>query len=293
MTEVPVTFGCGDTVLLGIVSLPERPADVPAVVIVVGGPQYRSGSHRQFTLLARDLAARGIPAMRFDYRGMGDSDGPLRTFEAIGDDIRAAIDTLCERVPAVSRVVLWGLCDAASAILFYASRDTRVAGVALLNPWVYTPEGEARTRLRHYYGRRFLSVRLWKRVLSGKADVAGSLGSLWATVAATVAGRARQGAGTPAADPSEPGERSPLPDRMAEALRRTEVPVLLILSGNDLVARQFNDCVAASRRWQQLLAAPRVTRREIPGATHTFSTRAWRDAVAAWTAEWCATIAAR
>ncbi len=291
MTEIPFTFRCADDELAGIVSLSERPSDVPAVLIVVGGPQYRSGSHRQFTLLARDLAGRGIPAMRFDYRGMGDSQGALRTFEAIGDDIRAAIDALVERVPTVRRVVLWGLCDAASAVLFYAWRDARVAGVALLNPWVYTPEGDARTRLRHYYGRRLLSLDLWKRMLTGNADVAGSVASLWTTVTAAVAGRARTAAGPAPTDASVPDRRPPLPDRMADALGRLDVPVLLVLSGNDLVARQFTACVAASRRWQRLLASPRVTRREMPDATHTFSTRAWRDEIAAWTAEWCATLA--
>src|SRR3546814_2482234 len=41
------------------------------------------------------------------------------------------------------------LFRSASAILFYAQRDSRVAGVALLNPWVRTPESEADTYLRH------------------------------------------------------------------------------------------------------------------------------------------------
>jgi len=31
--------------------------------------------------------------MRFDYRGMGDSEGEARTFESVQDDIRIAIDT--------------------------------------------------------------------------------------------------------------------------------------------------------------------------------------------------------
>ena len=39
------------------------------MVIVVGGPQYRAGSHRQFTLLARHIAAAGYPVLRFDARG--------------------------------------------------------------------------------------------------------------------------------------------------------------------------------------------------------------------------------
>ncbi|MEO6566032.1 MAG: alpha/beta fold hydrolase, partial [Casimicrobiaceae bacterium] len=81
-------------------------------MIVVGGPQYRVGSHRQFALLARALARVGIPALRFDYRGMGDSEGDRRSFDEIDADIAAAIDTLC-REAHLARVVLWGLCDGA------------------------------------------------------------------------------------------------------------------------------------------------------------------------------------
>lgn len=59
--------------------------EVPlGLLMVVGGPQYRVGSHRQFVLLARDLAAAGIPVFPFDYRGMGDSTGQARDFEGIG-----------------------------------------------------------------------------------------------------------------------------------------------------------------------------------------------------------------
>ena len=50
------------------------------VLIVTGGPQYRAGSHRQFVLLARFLAARGMAVLRFDYRGMGDSEGAPRDY---------------------------------------------------------------------------------------------------------------------------------------------------------------------------------------------------------------------
>ncbi|HBZ05431.1 MAG TPA: hydrolase 1, exosortase A system-associated, partial [Massilia sp.] len=49
---------CRGAWLYGIVSLPAAPHP-RGVLIVVGGPQYRAGSHRQFTLLARDLAAAG------------------------------------------------------------------------------------------------------------------------------------------------------------------------------------------------------------------------------------------
>ena len=73
---------------------------------------------------------------------------------------------------------------------------------------------------------------------------------------------------------------------MEEGLRRFRGRLLLILSGNDLVAQEFKTLVAGSRRWSALLEERRVTRRDLSEANHTFARREWRDQVAQWTAEW-------
>ena len=73
---------------------------------------------------------------------------------------------------------------------------------------------------------------------------------------------------------------------MQAGLQRFRGPVLLILSGNDLTAQEFKDVVARSPGWQELLASPRVTRRDLIEANHTFARREWRDQVGKWTAEW-------
>src|SRR5260221_6488075 len=171
-------FDCGGESLVGILSGAGLPAG-RGVLILVGGPQYRVGSHRQFALLARHLAEHGVPTLRFDYRGMGDSDGEARTFERVGEDIRCAIDRFFAIVPTLRDVVIWGLCDAASAALFYAHGDARVSGLILLNPWVRTGAGVARAHLRHYYLRRLLQGSLWQKMARGEfnfREAAGALG---------------------------------------------------------------------------------------------------------------------
>lgn len=175
--EHALQFSCDDAALIGILSRP-RQAATRGVLVVVGGPQYRAGSHRQFTLLARALAAQGIPVLRFDYRGMGDSEGAARDFEAVSADLRAAIDEFFRQVPTLRDVVVWGLCDGASAALFYAAGDPRVAGLALLNPWVRSTASYARTTLRHYYLARLRQGEFWRKLLGGRFDVRAAAASL-------------------------------------------------------------------------------------------------------------------
>ncbi len=276
--ELAMTFRCGDSTLIGIV----HPSDTSArrgVLVVVGGPQYRIGSHRQFVLLARALAARQIPAMRFDHRGIGDSDEPYRGFEALDLDIASAVQAFMGACPGLTEIVLWGLCDAASAILFYAHRDPRVVGVVLLNPWVRTPESEARVYLRHYYRQRLLDPAFWRRVLAGQVSIRGSAQSFMGFLRRRFAGSAERAK-------AESSSAKALPDRMADGLAAFNGPVLLIMSGQDLTAREFEDAARQSKSWQRLLADPRVSRRDLPPADHTFSRAEWGDIVSEWTSAW-------
>lgn len=288
--ETPISFRCGDADLVGIVHRPDAAihgAPRRGVLIVVGGPQYRIGSHRQFLLLARALSENGVAAMRFDHRGLGDSGGEFAGFENIDDDIRAAVDAFQRSVPGLEEVVLWGLCDAASAILFYAPGDPRIAASVLLNPWVRSETGYAKTQLKHYYLKRLTSRDMWSKIFSGRFQIAESLRSFFGTVRTAAAdGRNDDDEG----DASAGAGRNPLADRMADGLAQYARPVLLVMSGNDLTAREFDDAVKASPRWQKLVAAGRMTRRDLSTADHTFSRRAWRDEVAAITVDWIRTL---
>jgi exosortase A-associated hydrolase 1 len=274
--ESPIVFDCEGEELIGVVHRPGGPSPL-GVLIVVGGPQYRIGSHRQFVLLARALAAEGIPAMRFDYRGMGDSAGPFRGFEHAGADIAAAVDAFAAAAPGLERIALWGLCDGASAILFYAHRDPRIAALAILNPWVRTDAGLAKARLKHYYLRRLFDRELWRKLASGRFSLARSISGVMGSVRTAM-------------DDSGVSADSALPDRMAAALSQFRGPVLLVLSGNDLTAREFEDAAKASTVWRRLLRDSRVRRHDLAAADHTFSRREWRDQVADWTIAWAKAI---
>lgn len=245
------------------------------VVIVVGGPQYRVGSHRQFVLLARDLAARGIAVLRFDLPGMGDSSGHPVGFEGAESAIRVAIDTLLQSVAGVERVCLWGLCDGASAAVMYAASDARVSDLVLANPWVRSESGLAQSYLDSYYGRRFRSGGFWKKILREPLTIPRAAGeflaNLWrARGTVSESGHGRSGAS--------------FLDRMLRGAERFDGRSLVLLSGRDLVATEFELALQRWPRWAQAFAAPRVRFARHPDANHTFSRRVWRDWVADQTA---------
>ncbi|MEO8443856.1 MAG: hydrolase 1, exosortase A system-associated [Gammaproteobacteria bacterium] len=274
--------------LAGILHLPASPAS-RGVLIIVGGPQYRVGSHRQFVLLARALTAAGCAVLRFDYRGMGDSDGLPRTFEQIDADIRAGLDCLQAAVPTLGEFTLWGLCDGAAAGLLYAGEDPRVTGLVLLNPWVRTDETLARSYVSEYYARRVFEPAFWGKLLRGEVRIGAALAAFFRTLRQAL-GRGASPASAPASLPGTPaapkGSRSgTLPERLLRALTAFNGRTLLILSGRDLTAGEFRD-LARQPAWQHALAQPNVTRFQLDAADHTFSRRQWRDEVAGRCTDW-------
>mgnify|MGYP003374840010 CR=1 FL=1 len=256
------------------------------MVIVVGGPQYRAGSHRQFVLLARHLAAQGVPVLRFDVRGMGDSEGAQRTFDALTPDIAAAITALQSQQPQVRRVVLWGLCDGASAALLYLHErpDPRVQGLVLLNPWVRSEASLARTHVKHYYRQRLLQREFWLKLFSGRvagAAVRGLLDNLR---------KARGGGGGGGGGTGSSAQALAFQQRMAAAWQGFGGGILLVLSGNDYTAREFQEFVRADPAWAGAMARPGLTVHEAAGADHTFSRIADRLALELVTADWLQTL---
>ncbi len=283
MSEAAITFPCGGDSLVGILHRPDREASTIGVLIVVGGPQYRVGSHRQFVLMARGLAEAGYPVLRFDYRGMGDSSGELRTFESVDDDIRAAVDAFMAGVPALQGIVIFGLCDAASAAWLYCAQDERLRGLVLANPWVRTEAGEAKAYVKHYYLRRLVQRSFWRKVLSGGLRPGSSVRSLF-----TALRRAGQDATRkPTAEPTH------FIERMRRGAAAFSHPILILLSDRDLTAREFEALCQDSGAWGELVARPGVELGRVRDADHTFSSRSALEQATRQVATWLAVRAGR
>lgn len=277
-SEEALQFFCEGSHLYGVLHLPDGDPK-QGVVLIVGGPQYRVGSHRQFVQLARSLAQSGIAVLRFDYRGMGDSEGSYEGFTDIEADVAAAVDAFERRLPQLQETVLWGLCDGATAAACYAASDSRINGLVLLNPWVRSEAGEAKAYLRHYYWQRLMQPDLWKKIGRGRFKVRDSLGSLFGALR-------RSTGGGPSSGEDGLQSKPDLVTQVAQGLNHFSGKVLIILSGADLTAAEFKDAMRSSRLLKRVITQPQYQIEYLPESDHTFSRKVWKDRVSSLTTQW-------
>ena len=285
LDEYPVVFDCEEDELAAIVHRGKPGVRRGVVIVVAGGPQYRAGAHRQFVSLARKLAALGHPVLRFDLRGMGDSSGTYRGFEHSRADMKAAIDALLARETQVDEVVLFGECESASGILFYAYTDARVKGIVLVNPWVRTEEGRAQVIIKHYYASRLLSRDFWRKVGTGKFQPLAALRSFREILFKYLSGR-RANRRSRALQQHQDISGLPLPQKTAAGLRLFGGCAMVLMSGHDYIAREFDEVVKSVPAWDGLLTRSGIVRHDIAGADHTFSRDVWKNAASDRVCEW-------
>jgi len=159
-----VRFGARQT-LAGILTTPRdiRPG-TPYFVLVNAGVVHRVGSNRLYVDIARAMAERGYPVLRFDLSGLGDSDdvhAGASLAEAALMDITAAFDFLQQTRQACS-FVIGGLCSGANSSILTAFSDDRVTAVLLIDPSV--PRTRRSVLLHHL--RRLRHPATWMKVLA-------------------------------------------------------------------------------------------------------------------------------
>ena len=129
--ESPYFFG--PTGLFGVRYLPAVTAPTALVVCHPFGEE-KLWSQRVLVNFARAMAARGIPVLRFDCRGQGDS--PVAQQERLNsylEDIENAITEILERT-AARHVALVGLRFGGTLAARVVHRDPRVSAVVIWEP---------------------------------------------------------------------------------------------------------------------------------------------------------------
>jgi pimeloyl-ACP methyl ester carboxylesterase len=262
LRETPLWFEHEGQRLFGILTEPAEgsSADV-TVVLLNGGGLRRTGPNRSSVEMARRWAARGIPCVRVDYPGIGDSDGedpeltenrflyaPGRLQETI-----AVLDQLAARgLP--DRFVLGGLCAAAYWGVHTALADPRVVGVLAINLWgfFWSPELVAE-RDRRATGQALRSG-LIERVRSGRLNAQ----LVRRAVRSLRPRRGRHG--------SIERAQTPEVDRVLDQLRDQGTQVLLLLGEGEPLYEQFE----REKRLERLDRWPNVTLDRISTRDHTF-----------------------
>lgn len=139
--EQEVTFentNAGVT-LAGTLTIPRGEGPFPAVVLMTGsGPQNRNEEllgHRPFLVLADHLARNGIAVLRYDDRGVGESQGSYgkATHVDFADDARAAFEFLrSQQKVDPERVGLCGHSEGGVHAPIVAAKNEDVAFIVML-----------------------------------------------------------------------------------------------------------------------------------------------------------------
>lgn len=227
--------------LFGVVTEPieKGPRAKTALILLTIAYHHRVGANRMHVAFAREAAALGFSALRFDIRGVGESRSPTGpphpyTFEPL-QDIAAAMDALAKR--GVTRFVLAGLCSGAFLAYHGALADPRVSGAILLNPQIfYFKEGDSLDvrkkdvfKSTRTYRQLLTSPETWKRLVRGEINVRPIAGKMLERGVRLVEARLGDALGRWRGGPS----KAPSVRRDFEALCRRGCRVLLVYSASD------------------------------------------------------------
>jgi pimeloyl-ACP methyl ester carboxylesterase len=248
--ETPISIEASEGPLFGILAEPVGEQRGLSAVLMNAGPQRRTGPNRMWVEIARRWAALGVPTLRLDVAGVGDSAGDstrlvrvssLYSKEYVGQ-ARSALDLLAA-LGFPQRTLMLGLCSGAYWSMHAALQDERITSVVMLNPrtliwdeWVYAVR---RTReLRQ----QLLLGSTWRKLVTGDITLARHLETARALAdrASSAPARARRRM-TRSHAPAEQGsgvakERI---DGLLDALRNRDQRALMIFTGKEPLHRDF------------------------------------------------------
>jgi uncharacterized protein len=290
----------------------EPPAGVAmrdtACLLLSPGVKMRVAPHRLYRKLVDVFLARGIPVLRVDFHGLGDSGGELPEVQLdqlyrqvqLGrhvDDALCAIDHVT-RTHRIRKVLIGGLCGGALTGLLAAERDQRVVGLYALGiPVNLDGSGEhAATNmtqgqlgsLRRRYIAKLLNPKAWARLLSFRSDYRMIFSSITARLARRRRARTQREVVADVPPPLTPPAANLNPG-FPRAFFRTlgsGVRALLVFSGADRLHWEYKE--KFEEPWAPSLARLQslITVGVVPKANHILSDPAWIAETRQMTATW-------
>lgn len=168
-----VTFTVKDQRLFGMLERPTSHAE-RGVIFLGGWAGTRVGPHQIFVKLTRQLSARGIAGLRFDFRGRGDSEGETGSAElgTMLKDVIAAVQWMVQRTQ-VTKLTLLGICSGSQVAMGACQAHPAIDSLILWStpsvPEAVGQRGSARRRrlfvLREYAGKLF-RTQTWRKLFT-------------------------------------------------------------------------------------------------------------------------------
>jgi len=271
-----------------------------SIILLSPGIKARVAPHRMYVRLAEQLSSNGWPVLRFDFSGLGDSEGELTDELHAGvhaniqvgkyvDDTLQALNWMSEHGAGPGGFVLGGLCGGAITGLL-AARDTRVKGLLALGIPVMLDDPDVDThafvsagqlkRLRHGYFKRMKDPDAWLRLLSFKTDFRMLVKSM------LVKQTPSAGSVKKAGRDKQHSNRNPLfSTAMIEMMERQQ-PVCCVFGGNDRLSFEFEEQFLEPNRqvlngFSELLSVHTVEH-----ANHIFGWREWESEMLEYSKAW-------
>lgn len=189
---IPVTFPNAEGLkLFGILHINEAARkNKTGIIILSPGIKSRVAPHRLYIKMARQFEKMNFPVLRFDFYGLGDSEGEIDakyTADLYGsiqvgryiDDTKSAIDWMQNEL-GIEKFILAGLCGGAITGLHAAYNDKRINSIlslgipvildsANIDRYKFISKGQLE-HLRSGYIKKALNPKYWLRILLLKSD---------------------------------------------------------------------------------------------------------------------------
>jgi hypothetical protein len=289
----PVTFvNRAGLRLFGMLEAPPQAPHDLAVILLSPGIKMRVGPQCLYRTMSKQLVALGLPVFRFDFFGLGDSEGTLPeellrdlyNHIEVGRFVDDALDAMdwMQHTYGTKRFILSGLCGGAITGLLAGARDPRVAGLLALGitPVLASRAADAsrymtKGQLEHVrarYLRRLFSPQAWGRLLTLKTDNR----LIWRLITESFRKKKPAAAAAPTPPPVEYDNANPLFPPAFFHMLATGRPMLLVFGGTDRLQFEFEEKFVARHR-DRLEQAPRLYEVHcVKDANHVLSTREWQ-----------------